>query len=129
MRQNLFVRKSSDEKQTIQGLLFSSDLSKYNQLVKRVNRKVQAEPQAEAAANPRHQEEEKKRHTLTCAQQTNKCTIRTKTSSLFPKQGDQNAKRTEETHRQRAGQDQTRSAPQCKPHQLHRIRTTSGPPP
>ena len=30
-----------------------------------------------------------------------------KTSSLFPKQGDQNAKRTEETHRQRAGQYQT----------------------
>ena len=27
-------------------------------------------------------------------------------SSLFLKQGDQNAKRTEETHRQRAGQDQ-----------------------
>ena len=41
---------------------------------------------------------------------TNKCTISTKTSSLFPKQGDQNAKRTEETHRQRAGQDQTWSA-------------------
>ena len=33
--------------------------------------------------------------------------ISTKTSFLFPKQGDQNAKRTEETHRQRAGQDQT----------------------
>ena len=32
--------------------------------------------------------------------------ISTKTSSLFPKQGDQNAKRTEETHRQRAGHDQ-----------------------
>ena len=30
-----------------------------------------------------------------------------KDSSLFPKQGDQNVKRTEETHRQRAGQDQT----------------------
>ena len=37
----------------------------------------------------------------------NKCTISTKTSSLFPMQGDQNAKRTEETHRHRAGQDQT----------------------
>ena len=36
----------------------------------------------------------------------NICTISTKTSSLFPKQGDQNAKRTEETRRQRAGQDQ-----------------------
>ena len=29
--------------------------------------------------------------------------ISTKTSSLFPKQGDQNAKRTEETHRQEQG--------------------------
>ena len=29
-------------------------------LSKKVNRKVQEEPQAEAAANPRHQEEEKK---------------------------------------------------------------------
>ena len=28
---------------------------------KKVNRKVQEEPQAEAAANPRHQEEEKKK--------------------------------------------------------------------
>ena len=34
MRQNMFVRKGSDEKQTIQGFLFSADLSKYNQLVK-----------------------------------------------------------------------------------------------
>ena len=32
----MFVRKSSDEKQTIHGFLYSSDLSKYryNQLVK-----------------------------------------------------------------------------------------------
>ena len=32
----------------------------------------------------------------------------------LPRAIDQNAKRTEETHRQKAGQDQTRSAPQCK---------------
>ena len=73
----------------------------------KVNRKVQEEPQAEAATNPRHQEKEKTRHRLKCAWLTNKCTISTKTSSLFPKHGDQNAKMTEETHRQRAGQDQT----------------------
>ena len=35
--------------------------------IKKVNRKVQEEPQAEASANPRHQEEEKKWHRLTCA--------------------------------------------------------------
>ena len=33
---------------------------------KKVNKKVQKKPQAEAAANPRHQEEEKKWHRLTC---------------------------------------------------------------
>ena len=37
-----------------------------------------------------------------------------KTSSLLPSQGDQNAKRTKETHKQRAGQDQTWSASLCK---------------
>ena len=36
-------------------------------LYKKVNRNVQEEPQAEVAANPRHQEEEKKWHRLTCA--------------------------------------------------------------
>ena len=34
---------------------------------KKLNRKVQEEPQAEVAANPWHQEEEKKWHRLTCA--------------------------------------------------------------
>ena len=38
----------------------------------KINRKVQEEPQAEAAANPRHQKEEKKRHRPTVhTQQTN----------------------------------------------------------
>ena len=36
----------------------------------------------------------------------NKCMISTNTSFLFTNKGDQNAKRTEEPHRQRAGQDQ-----------------------
>ena len=40
-------------------MLATSELSKM-QFIKTVNRKVQEEPQAEAAANPRHQEEEKK---------------------------------------------------------------------
>ena len=34
---------------------------------KKVNRKVQEEPQAEVAANPWHPEEKKKWHRLTCA--------------------------------------------------------------
>ena len=71
---------------------------------KKVNRKVQKEPQAEVAANPRRKR--KSDTDLVCIAK-NKCTISTKTSSLFPKQGDQNAKRTD---RQRAEQDQ-REAP------------------
>ena len=82
-----------------------SALHMYKSSRKKVNRKVQEEPQAEAAANPWHQEEKKK----VCIA-NKQCTISTKTSSLFPKQGDQNAKRTEETYRQSAGQDQTWSA-------------------
>ena len=34
---------------------------------KKVNRKVQEEPRAETASNPRQQEEEKKWYRLTCA--------------------------------------------------------------
>ena len=66
---------------------------------KKVNRNVQDEPQAEVAANPWHQEEEKKWQINMC-RLTNKCMISTKTSSLFPKQGDQIAKRTEETDKE-----------------------------
>ena len=39
---------------------------------KKVNRKFQEELQAETAANTRHQNEEKKWHTLTCAYIANK---------------------------------------------------------
>ena len=41
----------------------------------------------------------------TCTNQTNKCTRNTQTSSLFPKQGDHNAKRNDETRGQRAQED------------------------
>ena len=40
---------------------------KLEHLEKKVNRKVQEEPQAEVAANPSYQEEEKKWHRLMCA--------------------------------------------------------------
>ena len=46
-------------------------------------------PQSQTAANPRHQEEEKKDKNMHAQ---NKQTRSTKTSSLFPKRGDQNAK-------------------------------------
>ena len=38
----------------------------YSYICKKENENVQEEPQAEAAANPRYQEEEKKSHRLTC---------------------------------------------------------------
>ena len=75
---------------------------------KKVNRKVQEEPQAEATVNPRHQEEEKE------VTQINVCIankqMHDKHNDQLPQASDQNANRTEETHRQRAGQDQTWSA-------------------
>ena len=58
---------------------------------KKVNRNVQGMTQSQTTANPRHQEEEKKDKKHTRAKQTNKCTRSTKTSSLLPKRGDQNA--------------------------------------
>ena len=51
-------------------------------------------PQSQTAAKPRHKEEEKKDNNI---HMQKKCTRSTKTSSLFPKRGDQNAKITGET--------------------------------
>ena len=42
---------------------------------------------------------------LTCTKQTNRCTRSTQTSSLFPKRGDHNAKRNDETRGQRAREE------------------------
>ena len=53
--------------------------------------------QSQTAAKPLHQEEEKKGQKHTRAKQTNNYTRSTKTSSLFPKRGDQNAKTNGET--------------------------------
>ena len=58
----------------------------------KVNKKVQEEPQAEAIANPRHQEEDKKKN----ARKKKK------------------KKKKTPTHRQTIGQDQTWSASWCK---------------
>ena len=63
-------------------------------ITKKVNRKVQEEPQAEAAANPPTPGGREKVTQINVCIAKNKCTINTMTSSLFPKQGDQNAKRT-----------------------------------
>ena len=73
-------------------------------IIKKVNRNVQEEPQAEAAANPRHQEEAKKEKVTQINMRIVNKQMHDKYKDKFPLQ---NAKRTEETHRQRAGQDQT----------------------
>ena len=56
-------------------------------------------------SQPRHQEEEKNDKKLTRTKQTNKCTRSIQTSSLFPKRGDHNAKRNDETQGQRIRED------------------------
>ena len=61
--------------------------------IKRVKREVQGVSQSQVAANPWHQEEEEKK-TKSNTRKTNKHMKSTQTSSLFPKQGNRNAKRT-----------------------------------
>ena len=53
-------------------------------------------PQSQTAALPRHKEEEKNRQKPK-KRKSNKRTKSTKISSLFPKRGNRNAKRTENT--------------------------------
>ena len=60
---------------------------------KKGKRKVQGVPQSQTAALPRHQEEEET--TNLNKQKPNKRTKSTKISSLFPKRGNRNTKRTE----------------------------------
>ena len=74
----------------------------YSCNTKKVNRKVQCMPKSQTAA--RQHEEEKKDKNIHAQKKQNKCTRSRKTSSLFPKRGDQNAKtngetRTESTRR------------------------------
>ena len=58
-------------------------------------RKVQGVPQSQTAALPRPQEEEKRKPTNLNKHKPDKHTKSTKISSLFPKQGNRNTKRTE----------------------------------
>ena len=51
----------------IRNFVVAKDPNLFHADSEKVNRKVQEEPQAEAAVKPRHQAEEKKRHRLTCA--------------------------------------------------------------
>ena len=68
---------------------------------KKVNKKVQGMPISQTTANPRYKEEDKKVKNIHTQKKKkkkkNKCTRITKTSSLFPKRGDQNAKTNGET--------------------------------
>ena len=66
-------------------------------MYKKGKRKVQGVPQSHPAAPPRPQEEEK-------THKSNKRTKSTKISSLFPKRGNCNAKRTEK-HKNKITQD------------------------
>ena len=73
-------------------------------LQKKGKRKVQGVPQSQTTALPRYQEEEEmdksKQH------KSNKRTKSTNISSLFPKQGNHNAKRTEK-HKNKMTQGKT----------------------
>ena len=108
---NSFIHSSEIFSLPFEGIIAGYSLQALN--IKQVNRKVQRVLQSQTAANPGHQEEEKKvtprerekGQTLRRTKQTNKCTRSTHTSSLFPKRGDHNDKRNEETRRKRARED------------------------
>ena len=56
----LFIYEKQQKFQDSSLLSYYTIRKKFDKLFKKVNRKVQEEPQAEVAANPWHQEEEKK---------------------------------------------------------------------
>ena len=62
-------------------------------ILKKSKGKVQGMPQSQTAALPRHQEEEETNKIK--QRKSNKRTKNTKISSLFPKRGNRNVKRTE----------------------------------
>ena len=65
------------------------------EIVNKGKRKVQGMPQSQTAALPRHQKEEETDKTKQAQIEKKPHTKRTKISSLFPKRGNRNAKRTE----------------------------------
>ena len=72
---------------------------------KKEKRKVQRVPQSQAAALPKHQEEEETDKTK--QRKSNKRTKRTYVSALFPKRGNRNATRTEK-HKNKITQGKTK---------------------
>ena len=63
---------------------------------------------------------------LTRTKQTNKCTRSTLTSSLFPKRGDHNAKKNEETRGQRAREDFKKWSARSKNHKATQNKNNTG---
>ena len=79
-------------------LLYTDDIISPSRSVdeeKKGKRKVQGVPQSQTAALPSHQD--KKKPTNTNKHKSNKRTKDTKISALFPKRGNRNTKRTENT--------------------------------
>ena len=73
---------------------------------KKGKRKVQGVPQSQTTALPRHQEEEKTDKSKQAQIEQKKRTKSTKIRSLFPKEGNRNAKRTEK-HKNKMTQGKT----------------------
>ena len=76
---------------------------------KKGKRKVQGVPQSQTAALPRHHKEEE----MNKSKQANKHTKSTKISSLFPRRGNRNAKRTEK-HKNKMTQGKTWNKSPCR---------------
>ena len=91
---------------------------------KKGKRKVQGVPQSQTAALPRHQEEEKP--TNPNKHKSIKRMKSTKISSLFPKRGNRNAKRTEK-HKNKMSQGKTyNKSPRRINHKATKSKTKTG---
>ena len=91
---------------------------------KKGKRKVQGVPQSQTAALPRHQEEEETDKFKQA--QTNKRTKSTKISSLFPKRGNRNTKRTEK-HKNKMTHGKTyNKSPRRMNHKATKSKTNNG---
>ena len=105
LRQKLNA-KSDSYQAYLENLLELTDNENTRDSKKNINRKVQGVPQSQTAANPQQQEEEKNdKNKHVQNKQTNAREKSTRTSSLFSKRGDHNAKRNDETRGQRARED------------------------
>ena len=104
-------------------------LSVVSLISKKVNRKVQGMPQSQTAANPRHQEEEKKDKNVHAQNKQTNVQEAQRPAPSSPSEVIRMLKQTEKLGQRGAREDfKTPSAPWYKPQSYTELRTTPGSP-